>query len=99
MSVCSLDHQLQYSYTLFHDIALSLKKEDSKVVDDLKRLSFQLTSSEVNIFCLRWTFAIILRVKYSRICDFVYLVDRIIKAKKKTQKDKRCIFGLTSGPK
>ena len=61
---------------------------DSKVVDDLKRLSFQLTSSEVNIFCLRWTFAIILRVKYCRICDFVYLVDKIIKAKKHTKRQK-----------
>ena len=35
---------------------------ESKVVEDPKRLSYQLTSSEVNISCLGLTIAIILRV-------------------------------------
>ena len=52
------------------------------MVDDPKRLSFQLTSSEVIIFA----FAIILRVKNCRTCDFVYLVDKIRKIKSKTHK-------------
>ena len=55
---------------------------DSKVADDPKRLSFQLTSSEVSIFCLRYTFVIILRVNNCRACDFMNLDVNIRKTKK-----------------
>ena len=45
---------------LYTDINCLLNMFDSKVIDDPKRLSVQLTTSEVNIFCLGQTFAIIL---------------------------------------
>ena len=52
------------------------------MVDDPKRMLFQLPSSEVNMFCLRKTFAIILRVMN---CDFMHLVNSIRKTKNKAQ--------------
>ena len=55
---------------------------DIKVVDNTKRLSFQLTPSEVNIVLLKLDFAITIGVKYCRTCYFCYLDDRTRKSKK-----------------
>ena len=53
---------------------------DSKVVNNLKRLSYQLISSEVNIY------AFYLRVEIVERVIFVYLDDRIRKTKNKNNK-------------
>ena len=67
---------------------------DSKVVNDPKRLSFQLTSSGVNMFCLRQTFAIIIRFKYCRTCIFVIQMIELESQKIKPTKSKIkiCLF-------
>ena len=63
-----------------------MQKFVCKLVGDPKSLSFQLTSFQVNIFFLRYTFAIISRVKNCRTCTI--LLNQLLRLERQKIKNK-----------